>query len=63
MIVCHCKEVTYDEIRLYLQENPKATFNEVKKGTGASTGCGRCAYSVRKVMESIQTEVLVKKEK
>jgi len=56
MVVCRCKEVTLKEIKLFLKKNPLAGYPEVRLATGASTGCGRCAPVVKKIVEEFKSQ-------
>ena len=39
---CHCKNITYGQIRAAVQQGAK-TAEEVQKLTGYGTGCGKCS--------------------
>lgn len=47
-IICHCKNVSYIDIRKAMI-NGARTLDEIKEMTGASTGCGRCAGEIEKI--------------
>lgn len=40
-IICHCKQVSYIDIRKAMIAGAR-TVQEIKDMTGAATGCGRC---------------------
>ena len=52
--VCFCNMVTEEEIEEFLKKYPNATFQEVRNGTAASLSCGRCALSLKKVIERLK---------
>lgn len=51
-IICHCKNVSYIDIRKAMV-NGARTLNEIKEITGAATGCGRCTDEVEKILASV----------
>lgn len=59
MIVCRCNEVEKKEIIDFLKKHPDLTPGELKKSTGASLRCGRCAPLV----ENIYTRHMAKIDK
>jgi bacterioferritin-associated ferredoxin len=56
-IICNCNGVSQKEIEQFMTKHPQATFHDVQLGTAASTGCGRCALSVKKTMERVKAEL------
>ena len=51
-IVCRCKNVSYIDIRKAMIAGAR-TLDEIKEITGASTGCGRCAGEIEKILASV----------
>lgn len=51
-IICHCKQVSYLDIRKAMIKGAR-TLDEIKEMTGAATGCGRCAGEVEKILASV----------
>lgn len=51
-IVCHCKQVSYIDIRKAMIAGAR-TLDEVKDMTGATTGCGRCSDEIEKILASV----------
>ncbi|WP_455539148.1 (2Fe-2S)-binding protein [Terrisporobacter sp.] len=49
-IICHCKNVSYIDIRMAMIEGAR-TLEEIKNMTGAATGCGRCKALVQNVID------------
>ena len=51
---CHCKNVTYAQIRSAVRQGAK-TLEEVQAITGCGTGCGKCKdflqYLIRDYLE------------
>jgi len=48
-VVCHCKQVTERKLRKAVQ-NGKLTFIQVKRHTGAGSGCGLCQPFVEDII-------------
>ena len=51
-IICHCKNVSYVEIRKAMIDGAR-TLEEIKEKTGAATGCGRCASTIEGILASV----------
>ncbi|MBC5996723.1 (2Fe-2S)-binding protein [Romboutsia ilealis] len=51
-IICHCKNVSYIDIRKAMIQGAR-TLDEIKDMTGAATGCGRCAGEIEKILASV----------
>lgn len=51
-IICHCKQVSYIDIRKAMI-NGARTLDEIKAATNAATGCGRCAGEIEKILASV----------
>ena len=51
-IICHCKNVSYIDIRKAMIKGAR-TLDEIKEMTGAATGCGRCADEIEKILASV----------
>ena len=51
-IICHCKNVSYSDIRKAMIQGAR-TLDEIKDMTGAATGCGRCAGEIEKILGSV----------
>ena len=51
-IICHCKQVSYIDIRKAMI-NGARTLEEVKEITGAATGCGRCSGAIEEILASV----------
>lgn len=51
-IICHCKQVSYIDIRKAMI-NGARTLEEVKEITGAATGCGKCAGAIEEILASV----------
>lgn len=50
--VCHCMDVTYEEIKKAI-ENGAKTVDDIKEATGASTGCGGCEEEVQAILDEL----------
>ncbi|MGL5693899.1 MAG: (2Fe-2S)-binding protein [Peptostreptococcaceae bacterium] len=51
-IICHCKNVSYIDIRHAMIKGAR-TLTEIKEMTGAATGCGRCAGEIEQILASV----------
>ena len=51
-IICHCKQVSYLDIRKAMVKGAR-TLDEIKEITGAATGCGRCAGDIERILASV----------
>ena len=49
-IVCHCFEVTEEQIRLLVDTVELQTFEEVSLHTGAGSGCTACRCRIRRML-------------
>lgn len=54
MILCQCKQVSEKEITNFVKKYPNAGFDDIKAGTKASTGCGRCAFALKTLINKTQ---------
>ena len=52
-IICHCKNVSYIDIRKAMIKGAR-TLDEIKEMTGAATGCGRCADEIEKILIGVK---------
>ena len=60
-MVCNCKQVSYGDIENALHDHKKFSdvleaFEDVKKVTHCSTGCGGCHDKVLEVISEIMME-------
>lgn len=51
-IICHCKNVSYIDIRMAMIEGAR-TLEQIKEKTGAATGCGGCAGAIEEILASV----------
>ena len=51
-IICHCKNVSYIDIRKAMIQGAR-TLDEIKDMTGAANGSGRCAGEIEKILGSV----------
>lgn len=51
-IICHCRNVDYVSIRKAMIAGAR-TLEEIKKMTGAGTGCGGCVGEIEKILASV----------
>jgi ferredoxin--NADP+ reductase len=52
-IVCYCYQITRNQIIKLAEEKNLKTIGEIRKLTGASTGCGSCRMDVEDILENI----------
>ncbi|MCT4634252.1 MAG: (2Fe-2S)-binding protein [Firmicutes bacterium] len=48
-IICHCKEVSYGDIRKAMVDGAR-TLEDIQKITGAGTVCGNCIKDIEKIL-------------
>jgi len=49
-IICHCKQVSYVDIRKAMVLQGARTVEEIQALTGAGTGCGNCIKDIEKIL-------------
>lgn len=49
-IVCHCKQVSYVDIRKAMVGGAR-TLEDIQKQTGAGIGCGNCTKDIQRILE------------
>lgn len=52
-IVCYCYQVSRNQIIKLVEEKNLKTINEIRKLTGASSGCGSCRMDIDDILENI----------
>ncbi len=52
-IICHCFEVSREEIENAIREKGLKTVEEVGEVTNAGTGCGGCQEQIKEILEEI----------
>ena len=52
-IICHCFEVSREEIENALLEKGLKTVEEVGEVTNAGTGCGGCQEQIQEILDEI----------
>ena len=52
-IICHCFEVSRDEIDNAIREKGVKTVEEVGEATNAGTGCGGCQEQIQEILDEI----------
>lgn len=52
-IICHCFEVSREEIEKAIREKGLRTVEEVGEATNAGTGCGRCQDQIQDILDEI----------
>lgn len=51
-IICHCKEVSYIDIRKAMIAGAR-TIEDIKEMTGAGTECGSCIEEIEEILASV----------
>ena len=55
MIVCSCNVISDQEVRTAVGQNSAAgSTSQVYRGLGREAECGRCAGSIRKIMDEMR---------
>lgn len=52
-IVCYCYQITRNQIINLVEEKKINSINEIRKLTGASSGCGSCRMDVEDILEAV----------
>ena len=52
-IICHCFEVSREEIENAIREKGLKTVEEVGEATTAGTGCGGCQEQIQEILDEI----------
>lgn len=52
-IICHCFEVSREEIEKAIREKGLKTVEEVGECTNAGTGCGGCQVQIQEILDEI----------
>lgn len=52
-IICHCFEVSREEIKKAIKEQGLKTVEEVGEVTNAGTGCGGCQEQIQEILDEI----------
>ena len=52
-IICHCFEVSREEIENAIREKGLKTVEEVGEATNAGTGCGGCQEQIHEILDEI----------
>ena len=52
-IICHCFEVSREEIENAIREKGLKTVEEVVEATNAGTGCGGCQEQIQEILDEI----------
>lgn len=52
-IICHCFEVSREEIEKAIREKGLKTVEEVGEITNAGTGCGGCQDQIQEILDEI----------
>ena len=52
-IICHCFDVTREDIEKAIKEKGLKTVEEVGEATNAGTGCGGCQEQIQEILNEI----------
>ena len=55
-IICHCFEVSREEIENAIREKGLKTVEEVGEATNAGTGCGGCQEQIQEILDEINVK-------
>ena len=55
-IICHCFEVSREEIEKAIREKGLKTIEEVGENTNAGTGCGGCQEQFQEILDKINNQ-------
>ncbi len=57
-IICHCFEVSREEIENAIREKGLKTVEEVGEATNAGTGCGGCQEQIQEILDEMNEELV-----
>lgn len=60
-IVCNCQMVDRETIDKAIHEKHATTIEEIRRYTGANTGCGKCMSYINTILDSEVPKVAPKK--
>ena len=60
-IVCNCQMVDRETIDKAIHEKYATTIEEIRRYTGANTGCGKCMSYINSILDSEVPKVAPKK--
>ena len=60
-IVCNCQMVDRETIDKAIHEKHATTIEEIRRYTGANTGCGKCMSYINTILDSEVPKVVPKK--
>ena len=49
-IICHCEEITYEEILEAIKDGAK-TVEDISDATNAAVACGYCIETIEEILE------------
>lgn len=52
-IICHCFDVSREDIEKAIHEQKLKTVEEVGEATNAGTGCGGCQEEIQAILDEI----------
>lgn len=58
-VVCRCLNVTEDQIAEAIEDGDLNTVRDVRKATGAGTGCMCCHSEIKRMLSNRQSLVVV----
>jgi bacterioferritin-associated ferredoxin len=53
MIICSCNVFSDQQVRSALAKAPRLRMSQVFDRLGSSVRCGRCAHTIKRIMEKI----------
>ncbi|WP_101310579.1 (2Fe-2S)-binding protein [Labilibaculum manganireducens] len=61
-IVCNCQMVDRKTIDKAIHEKNSTTIEEIRRYTGANTGCGKCISYINSILDTEVPKIAVKVE-
>ncbi|MFA8433128.1 MAG: (2Fe-2S)-binding protein [Marinifilaceae bacterium] len=62
-IVCNCQMVEKKDIDKAIHDKGSTTIEEIRRYTGANTGCGKCIGYINSILDLEVPKVVKKEEK
>ena len=55
--ICYCYQVSKNRLVELIKSNNVKAISEIRRLTGASTGCGSCRFEVEEILEEVTAKI------
>ena len=56
-IICYCYQVSKNKIVEIIKSNNLKAISDIRKLTGAGSGCGSCRFEVEEILEEVTAKI------